>query len=74
MEKEFIELNGYFQSRLENIAAKGRIDMANHEMEIRAVSKDLCLGCAEQKPEGLLPTVMHSCPLNTVTYRGGAGF
>jgi len=30
---------------------------------------DLCLGCAEKAPKGLFPTIMHSCPLNTVEYK-----
>lgn len=30
---------------------------------------DLCPGCGEIKPQGLFPTIMHSCPANTFIYR-----
>ncbi len=35
---------------------------------------DLCPGCGEEKPIGLIPTVMHDCPLNTVIYYSSAKF
>jgi len=35
---------------------------------------DLCPGCGEHKPVGLLPSIMHSCPLNTVIYYSSAKF
>lgn len=34
------------------------------------ITKELCLGCGEEKPEGLIPTIMHSCALNQITYTG----
>ena len=35
---------------------------------------DLCPGCGEEKPVGLIPTAMHDCPLNTVIYYSSAKF
>lgn len=34
----------------------------------------LCIGCGEIQPQGLIATVMHSCPKNQVNYFGGARF
>lgn len=35
---------------------------------------DLCPGCGELKPVGLIPTVLHDCPLNTVIYYNSSKF
>ena len=35
------------------------------------ITKELCIGCGEYKPRGLLPSINHSCALNTFTYRVG---
>jgi hypothetical protein len=34
---------------------------------------DLCPGCGEIQPKGILPTVMHDCPGNVYHYRMNAG-
>lgn len=35
---------------------------------------DLCPGCGERKPVGLIAMAMHGCPLNTVMYYHSAKF
>lgn len=35
---------------------------------------DLCSGCGEKKPLGIIAAAMHDCPLNTVMYYSSTKF
>ena len=41
-------------------------------MDYEGLKYDLCIGCGEIEPKGLIPTIMHSCPKNQVNYWGSS--